>query len=86
METKLTVKLPLDLRQRAKIMAAARGVTISEIVRGALEQFIVEAEENGSEDVQAAITAYERYKADPSKARPYSQIRAELVAEGRLSA
>jgi len=86
MEAKLTIKLPLELRQRAKVMAAARGVTVSEIVRGALEQFIVEAEEEGSQDVQAAIAAYERYKADPGKARPYSQIRAELVAEDRLSA
>ena len=34
------------------------------------------------EDFEEAIAAYERYQQDPTSARPYSKIRAELVAEG----
>jgi len=31
-----------------------------------------------------AIEAYEEWKRDPTTARPYSEIRAEMVAEGLL--
>lgn len=34
----------------------------------------------------AAVKAYEEYKRDPTTARPWSEIRAELVAEGKLDA
>ena len=33
-------------------------------------------------DVRFAIAAIEEYERDPSSARPYAEIRAELIAEG----
>lgn len=33
-------------------------------------------------DVRFAVAALEEYESDPSSARPYEEIRAELVAEG----
>lgn len=52
METKITVKVPNHLRRRAKAVAALRGETISDVVREALEAYIVEATEE-AEDVRA---------------------------------
>ena len=44
MEATLTVKLPDALRLQARSAAAQRGQTISEIVRGALQQYVEEAQ------------------------------------------
>ncbi len=35
-------------------------------------------------DVRYAVAAYEEWLQDPSTARPYEDIRAELIAEGLL--
>jgi len=35
-------------------------------------------------DGRLAVAAYEEWKLDPSTARPYEEIRAELIAEGLL--
>jgi PHD/YefM family antitoxin component YafN of YafNO toxin-antitoxin module len=35
-------------------------------------------------DTQDAAAAYEEYKRDPSTARPWEEIEAELIAEGLL--
>ena len=35
-------------------------------------------------DGRLAVAAYEEWKRDPSTARPYEEIRAELIAEGLL--
>lgn len=40
MEAKLTVKLPEDLRRRAKALAALRGETVSQVVREALLRYV----------------------------------------------
>lgn len=52
MDTKITVRLPDPLRRRAKAVAALRGETVSEVVRDALEAYIVEAMEE-AEDIRA---------------------------------
>lgn len=44
MDVKLTILVTEDLRRRAKAAAALRGVTISEIVREALERLVEEVE------------------------------------------
>ncbi len=62
MDTKITVKLPDQLRRRAKAVAALRGETISDVVREALEAYIVEATEEAEDvrtvdDVEARLAA-----------------------------
>jgi Arc/MetJ-type ribon-helix-helix transcriptional regulator len=62
MDTKITVKLPEPLRRRAKAVAALRGETISDVVRDALEAYIVEAMEEAddvraADEVEAGLTA-----------------------------
>ena len=44
MYARLTFNVPTDLRQRARTLATARGETIAEIVRAALEKYIAEQE------------------------------------------
>lgn len=84
MTVRLTLLVPDDLRKQAKAVAALRGESISEVVREALEDYVTAATTE-DEDVEAAVAAYRRYKQDPDSARPYSEIRKELVAEGLLS-
>jgi antitoxin component of RelBE/YafQ-DinJ toxin-antitoxin module len=67
-EVKLTVLVPEDLRRKAKTLASAQGITISDIVRAALEQFI-------------AVAAYELRKRDPNRPRAYAGLEPELAAE-----
>lgn len=83
MAVRLSVLVPEDLRRQVKASAAIRGESISDIVREALEDYVAStlAEE---EDFGEAIAAYERYRRDPTSARPYPEIRAELVAEGLI--
>jgi len=52
MLTKLTIKLPEELRRRAKAVAALRGETVSDVIREALQNYIAEAFEE-AEDVRA---------------------------------
>ncbi|PKO22154.1 MAG: hypothetical protein CVU38_10845 [Chloroflexi bacterium HGW-Chloroflexi-1] len=44
MLARLTVNVPPDLRQRARILATARGETVAEVVRAALETYVAEQE------------------------------------------
>lgn len=44
MNVKLTILVPEELRRKAKAAAALRGVTIADIVRSALEEFVQEQE------------------------------------------
>jgi hypothetical protein len=41
-DVKLTILIPEELRRQAKAAAALRGVTLSEIIREALQQFVAE--------------------------------------------
>ncbi len=50
--TKLTIKLPEELRRRTKAVAALRGETVSDVIREALLNYISEAMEE-AEDVRA---------------------------------
>ncbi len=52
MLTKLTIKLPEELRRRAKAVAALRGETVSDVIREALQNYIAEAFEE-AEDVRS---------------------------------
>ena len=47
METKLTIKLPEELRRRAKAQAAREGTTLSQVIRERLEEFGKRAEVSG---------------------------------------
>ena len=52
MLTKLTIKLPEELRRRAKAVAALKGETVSDVIREALQNYIAEAFEE-VEDIRA---------------------------------
>ena len=39
---KLTINLPEDLRRQAKSIAALRGETVSEVIRLALQKYVIE--------------------------------------------
>lgn len=43
MDTKLTIKLPAELRRRAKAVAALRDETLSDVIRAALQEYIDKA-------------------------------------------
>ena len=56
------IRIPEDLRNRAKAVAALRGETLSEVLRRRLQQYVSEAEENADDvryahDVLARIAA-----------------------------
>ena len=50
------IRIPEDLRNRAKAVAALRGETLSEVLRRRLQQYVNEAEEN-ADDVRYAHAA-----------------------------
>ena len=63
METRLTIKLPEELRRRAKAQAAREGTTLSRVIRERLEEFaagwdaIEEADDVRAVDAMAARLA-----------------------------
>jgi|Deesub1362A_J573_1020465.scaffolds.fasta_scaffold14616_3 predicted DNA-binding protein len=60
MEAKLTVRIPRELRQKAKMAAVSRGETLSDVVRRALEAYVAETsmqDRASSEAVWARIAA-----------------------------
>ncbi|MFL5806056.1 MAG: DUF6290 family protein [Roseiflexaceae bacterium] len=79
METRLTIKLPEDLRRRAKAVAALRGETVSDIVREALEYFIAEALEE-EEDVRAVQHIEKRIADGQEHLHSHEDIWAEIEA------
>jgi predicted DNA-binding protein len=79
METKLTIKLPEDLRRRAKAVAALRGETVSALVRAALEGFITEALEE-EEDLRAVQAIEERIAAGQERVYSHEEVWAEIEA------
>lgn len=52
MITQLTIKIPEELRRRTKAVAALNGETISNVVREALQNYILESMEEAN-DVRA---------------------------------
>jgi predicted DNA-binding protein len=79
METRLTIKLPEDLRRRAKAVAALRGETVSDIVREALEYFIAEALEE-EEDVRAVQDIEKRIADGQERVYSHEEAWAEIDA------
>ena len=75
----MMVQVPKELRRRAKMAAVARGDTLSEIMRGALEAYVEDT--TASPDL---IEAYEEWKRDSSTARPLEEFEAELRSDGLL--
>jgi hypothetical protein len=56
---KLTILIPEDLRRKAKAAAALRGITVSDIVREALERFVAAEAQTATEQARAATTREE---------------------------
>ena len=79
MDTKITVKLPDPLRRRAKAVAALRGETISDVVRDALEAYIVEATEE-AEDVRAVDDVEARIAAGTEVVYEHDDVWREIAA------
>lgn len=46
---KLTINLPEELRRQAKAIAALRGETVSDVIRLALQKYVTETADNGSD-------------------------------------
>jgi predicted DNA-binding protein len=79
MEAKLTIKLPDELRRRARAVAALRGETVSDVVRAALEQYVAEAlEEN--EDVRAVQQIEQRIAEGKERIYSHEDVWAEIEA------
>jgi RHH-type rel operon transcriptional repressor/antitoxin RelB len=70
---KLTVLVPDDLRRRAKAEAALQGISLSEIVRHALEGFLEDAE-----DVAVAIETMARIRRGEERTYTKEEVWAEL--------
>jgi len=49
---KLTINLPEELRRQAKAIAALRGETVSDVIRLALQKYVTEEADNGSDRSQ----------------------------------
>jgi predicted DNA-binding protein len=56
------IRIPEDLRNRAKAVAALRGETLSDVLRRRLQQYVSEAEENAA-DVRYAHDVLSRIAA-----------------------
>ena len=56
------IRIPEDLRNRAKAVAALRGETLSDVLRRRLQQYVSEAEEN-ADDVRYAHDVLSRIAA-----------------------
>ena len=82
MDTKITVKLPDQLRRRAKAVAALRGETVSDVVRDALEAYIAEAMEE-AEDVRPADEVEARLATGTEAVEKHDHVWGEIsVGEG----
>lgn len=72
-EVRLNVILSKELHRRAKVVAAAHGHTLSEIVRAAIEEYIEEMEDS---DLLNQIEA--RIAAGQERVYPHDEVWAEL--------
>jgi predicted DNA-binding protein len=77
MDTRLTIKLPDDLRRRAKAIATLRGESISDIVRTALEEYLTESIED-AEDVRAIALIEKRIAEGQERVYSHEEVWAEL--------
>jgi predicted DNA-binding protein len=79
MDTRLTIKLPDDLRRRAKAIAALRGESISDVVRTALEEYLTESVEE-AEDAHAVALIERRIAEGRERVYSHEEVWAELEA------
>lgn len=87
METRLTIRIPADLRRRAQERASTEGTTLSRIVRERLEEFVAgwEADED-AEDVRLADEVEGRLARGEDRLRDWADVDAELEESERLEA
>jgi predicted DNA-binding protein len=78
MDTRLTIKLPDDLRRRAKAIATLRGESISDIVRSALEEYLTESIED-AEDTHAVALIEKRIAEGQERIYSHAEVWAELA-------
>ncbi len=79
MDVKLTIKIPKGLRKQAKAVAALRGETVSDVVRLALENYVIEALEE-TNDVRAVRDIEARIAAGQEQAYSHEEVWAEIEA------
>jgi len=79
MDTRLTIKLPDELRRRAKAIAALRGESISDVVRTALEEYLTESIED-AEDAHAVASIEKRIAEGRERIYSHEEVWAELEA------
>ena len=79
METKLTIKLPEDLRRRAEAQAEREGTTLSQVLRDRLEEFAAgwDAIEE-ADDVRAIDAVEARIARGEERLRDWAEVDAEL--------
>ncbi len=82
MPVQLVVKLPEELRRKAKAVAALRGETVSDVVRAALSEYIEEALAE-AEDVRVTDEIMARVKAG-ERTYSHEEVWSEIEAlEGK---
>jgi predicted transcriptional regulator len=79
MDTRLTIKLPDDLRKRAKALATLRGESVSDIVRTALEEYLTESSED-AEDARAVALIEKRIAEGRVRVYSHEEVWAEMEA------
>ncbi len=77
MDTRLTIKLPDELRRHAKAIAALRGESVSDLVRVALEQYLTESIEE-AEDMRAIVLIEKRIAEGRARVYSHEEVWAEL--------
>jgi predicted DNA-binding protein len=81
MDSKLTIKLPEELRRRAKARAAMEGTTLSQVIRERLEEFVAgwDAIEE-AEDIRAVDEIEARITRGEERLKDWSEVDAGLAA------
>ncbi len=88
MTTKLTVVVPDDLHRRARAVAALRGENISNVVREALQDYVIDALQD-ADDARMAKEIRARINQGDQRTYSHDEIWAEIAdleARGELSA
>jgi predicted transcriptional regulator len=81
METRLTIRLPDDLRHRLQEMAASEGVSLTHLIRTRIEAIVADwetAEE--AEDIRVLDEAEARLARGEDRLLEWSDVDAELEA------
>ena len=79
MDTRLTIKLPDELRRHAKAIAALRGESVSHLVRIALEEYLTASMED-AEDARAVALIEKRIAEGQERVYSHEEVWAEMEA------